>query len=139
MSSKPSKLPWLFPLGDFSSSGGGGGGPPGGGGGGDGGAGGSVLIVPAAASSSGSSQGKGSTISSTGTRFSSSSGGGCTSSPAGFGSLISIRRSVMRPLAAIGKSGAHAGGAVMIAMNSSREPNPSGTSHTNWSCRCATT
>src|SRR5262249_7681913 len=122
MSSKPSKLPWPFPLGGSSSSGGGGGGSPGGGGGGGGG---TVFTVPAAASSD-SSQGKGSTISSTGAGSSSSSSGGGTSSVAGadFGSLISIRRSVMRPLAAIGKSGAQTGGAGVMGVKSSSRPKP---------------
>src|SRR5262249_43959920 len=125
MSSKPSKLPRPFPVGG-SSGGGGGEGSSGGGGGGGGG--GLVLTAPAAARCFDSSQGSGSTISSTGVASPSSSGGGCsTLSPASFGSLISIRRSVMRPLAAIGKSDAHVGGAVMMAMNSSSEPNPSGT------------
>src|SRR5215831_17035430 len=125
MSSKPSKLPRPFPLGGSSSSGGGGGSSGGGGGGG----GGSVFIVPVAASSD-SCQAKGSMTSSTAAGSSSSSSGG-TSSEADFGGLISIRRSVMRPLAAIGKSGAQAGGAVMMAMNSSSDPNSSGTSQTN--------
>src|SRR5215472_3342838 len=129
MSSKPSKLPRPFPVGG-SFFGGGGGGSSGGGGGG----GGSVLTVPAAASSSGSSQGGGSTISSTGAGSSSSSGEGCMSLSVGavaFGSLISIRRSVIRPFAAIGKSGAHAGGVMMMAIKSSSEPKSSGTSQTN--------
>src|SRR5262245_52512006 len=120
MSSNPSKLPRPFPLGGSSSSGGGGGG----------GGGGSVFIVRVAASSD-SSQGKDSMTSSTGAGSSSSSSGGGTSSEADFGGLISIRRSVMRPLAAIGKSGAQAGGVVMMAINSSSEPNPSATSQTN--------
>src|SRR5262249_40759177 len=129
MSSNPSKLLRPFPVG--GSSGGGGGGSPGGGGGGGGG--GSVFTVAAAADSSGPSQGTGSTISSTVDVCSSSSSSvGCVSSDGiVFGSLISISRSVMRPLAAIGKSGAHDGGAVMMAMNSLSEPNPSGTSQTN--------
>ena len=57
----------------------------------------------------------------------------------GCGSLISIKRSAIRPFAATGKSGAHAGGVVMMEMNSLRLPKSSDTSQTNSSCRWATT